>query len=86
MFIWSYEIGNLAPIYGIMTADKYGDTLNENLEESILKIYFDERWMLQQDNDLRCTVKKTNKFLQDCEIEILEWPTQSADLNLTENL
>ena len=27
------------------------------------------------------TTKKTKKFLQDCEIEVLDWPPQSANLN-----
>ena len=43
--------------------------------------------MLQQDSDPKHTAKKTKKFLQDCEIEVLEWhPPQSADLNPIENL
>ena len=66
-----------------MTADKYVDILTENLEESTLKMDLDEEWMLQQDNER--TAKKTKKFLQDCEIEVLEWPPQSADLNPIEN-
>ena len=68
-----------------MTADKYFDILTENLEESTLKMDLDEEWMLQQDNDPKHTAKKTNKFLQNCEIEVLEWPPHSADLNPVEN-
>ena len=30
--------------------------------------------------------RKLKNFLQDCEIELLEWPPQSADLNPIENL
>ena len=41
---------------------------------------------VRQDNDPKHTAKKTKKFLQDCEIEVLEWPLQSADLNSIENL
>ena len=84
-FSW-HGVENLAPIHEIMTADKYVDILTENLEESTLKMDLDEEWMLQQDNDPKHTAKKTKKFLQDCEIEVLEWPPQSADLNPIENL
>ena len=60
-FSW-HGVGNLAPIHGIMTADKYVDILTENLEESTLKMDLDEEWMLQQDNDPKHTAKKTKKF------------------------
>ena len=84
-FFW-HGVGNLAPIHGIMTADKYVDILTENLEELTLKMDLDEEWMLQQDNDPKHTAKKTKQFLQDCEIEDLEWSPQCADLNPIENL
>ena len=71
-FSW-HGVGNLAPIHEIMTADKFVDISTENLEESTPKMDLDEEWMLQQDNDPKHTAKKT-KFLQDCEIEVLEWP------------
>ena len=45
-----------------MTADKYVAILTENLEESTLKMDLDEEWMLQQDNDLKHTAKKTKNF------------------------
>ena len=82
-FSW-HRVGNLAPIHGIMAADKYVDILTENLEESTLKMDLDEEWMLQ-DNDPKHTAKKTKKFLQDCETEVLEWPPQSVDLNPIKN-
>ena len=79
-FSW-HGVGNLAPIHGIVSADKYVAILTENLEESTLKMDLDEEWMLQQDDDPKHTAKKTKNFLQDCETEVLEWPPQSADLN-----
>ena len=41
--------------------------------------------MLQQDDDPKHPAKKIKKFLQNCEIEVLEWPPQSADHNFIEN-
>lgn len=61
-FSW-YNVGNLVPIHGIMNSDKYINILNENLEESLLKMDFDDDWMFQQDNAIRSIQqRKQNNF------------------------
>lgn len=58
-----FVVSNLIFIDVIVSADKYIDIPNENLEESILKMGLDEKWTLQQDNDSKHTATKTKQFL-----------------------
>lgn len=84
-FAWS-GLGNLVKIDGIMTADICIDILNENLEESLLKVGLEDKFIFQQDNDPKHTARKTNAFFRASRIKILDWPAQSPDLNPIENL
>ncbi len=43
-------------------------------------------WVFQHDNDLKHTAKATKKWLKKKHINVLEWPSQSSDLNPIENL
>lgn len=84
-FSWA-GVGNLVKINGIMTADVYIDIINENLEESLLKLGLEDNFIFQQDNDPKHTAKKSQAFFRSCRIKQLEWPPQSPDLNPIENL
>lgn len=84
-FAW-FGQGNLVKINGIMTADGYIDILNENLEESVLKIDLENDFIFQQDNDTKHTARKTIAFFRASRTKLLDWTAQLPDLNPIENV
>ena len=63
-----------------MTGDSYINILKENLQKSAEKMGM-TTFVLQQDNDPKHKCRVATEFFNDNNINLLEWPAQSPDLN-----
>ncbi len=78
--------GLIAIIDGTMNSALYQKILKENVRPSVCDLKLNRTWVLQQDNDPKHTSKSTSEWLKKNNIKVLEWPSQSLDLNPTEML
>ena len=82
----SAETGALVRIEGIIDGAKYRKIREENLLPSERKLKLGQKFTFQHDNDPKHTARATLEWLRNKKRNVLEWPSQSSDLNPTENL
>ena len=78
-------VGNLVKIEGRVTGASYVNILQNNLSDSVSKMSL-EAFVFQQDNDPKHTSRIAQQYFTENNIDKMEWPPQSPDLNPIENL
>ncbi|KAK6320155.1 hypothetical protein J4Q44_G00092620 [Coregonus suidteri] len=78
--------GRLHRIEGRMDGDMYREILANNLLPSVRALKMGRGWVFQHDNDPKHTARATKEWLRKKHLKVLEWPSQSPDLNPIENL
>ncbi len=82
----TFYIGRLHRIAGRMDGAMYHEILANNLLPSVRALKMGCGWVFQHDNDPKHTERATEEWLRKKHFKVLEWPSQSPDLNPINNL
>ena len=79
-------VGRLEVVSGMMNGTKYIDVLERKMLPRARSLFSDNQWIFQDDNAPCHRAKKVQKWYESHQVERMEWPAQSPDLNPIENL
>lgn len=79
-------LGDLHKVKGIMNAKQYHNILQRHMFPSATRLFEGKEWIFQQDNDPKHTAHIIRNYLRNKNVIKLDWPAQSPDLNIIENL
>ncbi|KAK3545073.1 hypothetical protein QTP86_033841, partial [Hemibagrus guttatus] len=77
--------GRLIRVKERMNGAMYREILSKNLLPSARALKMKRGWVFQHDNDPKHTARATKEWLRKKHLKVLEWPSQSPDLNPIEN-
>ncbi|KAK3550302.1 hypothetical protein QTP86_024279 [Hemibagrus guttatus] len=83
---WENVIWTTDPCKGKNEWGMYPEILSKNLLPSARALKKERGWVFQHDNDPKHTAQAMKKWLRKKHFKVLEWPSQSPDLNPIENL
>jgi transposase len=81
-----YGVGTLTAVDGNMNSDKYINILDNNLWPVIARHFPATDFIFQEDNAPCHVSRQSNQWKSDNNIRTLDWPPQSPDLNIIENI
>ena len=79
IMLWGCFAAGGTGVEGKLRKENDVDILKQQLKTSVRKLKLGRKWIFQMD-------KVVSKWLKDNKVKVLEWPSQSANLNPTENL
>lgn len=84
--ITHHGVGKLTHVDGNINSDKYIQIIDNNLWSVIARHFPDNNYIFQDDNAPVHRSRATETFMEDNHINTMEWPAQSPDINIIENL